>query len=292
MGRFHAHLLLILVLASACGHRLGQERTLVQHKGSDTLLHVGQAWAEAYKGINSQVAIAVSGGGSGTGISSIINGTADIASASRKMTSEEMEAARRNGAEPHEFVVGYDAIAVYLHNNNPIDSITFGQLAAIYGEGGAIENWSQLGVEIPGCESGEIIRVSRQNNSGTYVCLMETVLREGQDYKLGAKEMHGSKDVVNLVSKTPCAIGYCSVVYATPEVKLPCIARDSDSPCVMPSSATAIDGSHPLSRPLMLYTRMAPGGAVEEYLDWILSDEGQCVALKRGYAPVRDLTCP
>lgn len=292
MKRFSAIIVLILLGASACGDRLGEERVLIQHKGSDTLLNVAQFWAEEYRGVNSGVGVAVTGGGSGTGISSIINGTADIASASRRMKKEELEAARHNGSEPYEFTVGYDAIAIYLHTDNPLESLEFEQLAAIYGEGGEIDNWSQLGIEVPGCGSGEIVRVSRQNSSGTYVYLMEAVLGEGKDYKLGSRDMHGSKDVVNLVARTPCAIGYSSVVYATPEVKMPCIAKDADSPCVVPSTETAIDGSHPFSRPLLLYTRVQPGGAVKEYLDWILSDEGQCTALKRGYAPVRPVECP
>jgi phosphate transport system substrate-binding protein len=290
--RFAAYTVLIALGACSCGGRLGGGRVLIQHKGSDTLLNVAQAWAEAYKDVASEVAVSVTGGGSGTGISAIINGTADIASASRKMKTEELEAARRNGSEPFEFIVGYDGIAVYVHNDNPLNSSTFEQLAEIYGEGGEIESWSQMGIEVHGCQSGEIVRVSRQNNSGTYVYFMEAVLGEGRDYKLGSRDMHGSKDVVNLVSKTPCAIGYSSLVFATPEVKAPCIARDGESPCVIPSRETAIDGSYPIARPLLLYTREKPEGAVKDYLDWILSDEGQRVARQRGYAPVRPVECP
>jgi len=289
---FAFYALLIALGAGACGDRYGRERILIEHKGSDTLVNVAQAWAEAYKSVDSEVAVAVSGGGSGTGISAIINATADIASASRRMKKEEIKAARENGSEPHEFIVGYDAVAIYVHSDNPINSFTFEQLAEIYGEGGAIEDWSQLGVSVPGCSSGEIVRVSRQNNSGTFMYLQEAVLGEGRDYKLGSRDMHGSKDVVALVSRTPCAIGYSSVVYATPEVKMPCIARDAESPCVFPSSETAIDGSHPISRPLFLYTRGQPEGAVKDYLEWILSDEGQCIAQRKGYATVRPVECP
>jgi phosphate transport system substrate-binding protein len=265
---------------------------LIQHKGSDTLVNVAQAWAEAYKSVNENVAVAVSGGGSGTGISAIINRTADIASASRKMTALEIEAATRNGNEPVEFIVGYDAIAVFVHNDNPFDSFTFEQLAAIYGEGGETDSWSQLGVKVPSCESGEIVRVSRQNNSGTYMYFKDAVLGCGREYKLGSRDMHGSKDVVELVSRTPCAIGYTSLAYGTSEAKMPCIAKDSESPCVVPSSETAIDGSYPISRPLFLYARTQPVGAVKDYLDWILSDEGQCILQQKCYASVREINCP
>ena len=283
---------LTALVATSCGDRLGRKRVLIQHRGSDTLLNVAQAWAEAYKTVNPDVAVAVTGGGSGTGISSIINGTGDIASASRKMTAQELEAARRNGSDPVEFMVGHDAIAVFLHPDNPLNSFTFEQLAQIYGEGGGIERWSDLGVEVPGCDSGEIVRVSRQNNSGTYVYFKETVLGRGRDYRLGSRDMHGSKDVVTLVSKTPCAIGYSSLVFASSQVKMPCIAKDDTSPCIVPSRATAIDGSHPIARPLLLYARDHPVGAVKQYLDWILSDAGQCIARQKGYAPVLSVECP
>lgn len=277
---------------AACGGGSQRSRVLIQNKGSDTLVNVAQAWAEAYKEVNSQVAVAVSGGGSGTGISAMINGTVDIANASRKMKSQEFDAARANGVEPVEFVVGYDALAVYIHPNNPAESFSFEQLTSIYGEGGVAEKWSQLQLEIPGCESDEIVRVSRQNNSGTFVYFKEAVLGDTREYKLGSRDMHGSKDVVDLVAHTPCAIGYSGLAYTTPEVKMPCISKDADSPCVTPSSETAIDGSYPIARPLLMYTRGQPEGATKEYLDWILSDEGQCIIQSKGYAPVRTVDCP
>jgi phosphate transport system substrate-binding protein len=216
----------------------------------------------------------------------------DIANASRKMKDQEVEAARKNGIEPVEFIVGYDALAVFLHNDNPAESLTFEQLASVYGQGGAVEKWSQLDLEVPGCPSDEIVRVSRQNNSGTYVYFKEAVLGKGNDYKLGSRDMHGSKDVVDLVSKTPCAIGYSGLAYATPEVTMPCIQKDAESPCVHPSSETAINGSYPIARPLFMYTAGQPEGDIKVYLDWILSDEGQCIIQEKGYAPVRSVSCP
>ncbi|MGD8327922.1 MAG: phosphate ABC transporter substrate-binding protein [Acidobacteriota bacterium] len=267
------------------------DRTLIQNKGSDTLLTVAQAWAEAYKNVDPNVAVAVTGGGSGTGIAALINGTVDIANASREIKPEEIEAARANNHDPIQHIVGYDALAVYIHPNNPIDGFTLAQLAEIYGEGGTTERWSQLGVTVPGCDSDEILRVSRQNNSGTYVYFQETVLGETRDYKLGSRDMQGSKDVVDLVANTPCAIGYSGLAYATDEVKMPCIMTEEGGTCVAPSEETAIDRTYPIARPLFMYTSGEAQGAVKEYLDWILSDAGQCIIQETGYAPVHPVSC-
>lgn len=241
--------------------------------------------------VNPSVAVAVSGGGSGTGISAMINGTVDIANASRKMKQKEIELAKTNGINPIEHVVGFDALAIYLHENNPIDTLSLPQLKAIYGENGEYETWSQLGVQVPGCDSDEIVRVSRQNNSGTYVYFKETVLGRSGEYKLGSRDMHGSKDVVDLVEKTPCAIGYSGLAYATPHIKLICVVSEEGADCVNPAPETAIDGSYPIARPLLMYTAGQPEGAVKEYLDWIMTDTGQCLIQDKGYAPVRSINC-
>ena len=283
---------IVALLIVACGGGGDRDqRAIIQNTGSDTLLNVAQAWAEAYSAVNPNVAVAVTGGGSGTGISAMINGTVDIANASRKMRDSEIEAARGNGVEPIEFIVGYDALAVYLHEDNPIESLTVSQLRSIYAEGGTATRWSDLGVTVPGCGSDEIVLVSRQNNSGTYVYFKEAVLGDDMEYKLGSRDMHGSKDVVDLVENTPCAIGYSGLAYATEHVAMPCITLDEGGECVAPTIATAVDGSYPIARPLMMYTAGEPLGAVKEYMDWILSAEGQCLILKRGYAPHTDLEC-
>ena len=266
------------------------KRVMIQNKGSDTLVNVAQAWAEAYAAKEPRAAIAVSGGGSGTGISAMINGTVDIANASRKMKDKEIAAAEKNGIDPVEHVVGYDALAVFLHKDNPLKEATLEQLAAIYGEGGKIDKWSQIGVKVPGCTSDEIVRVSRQNNSGTYAYFRKTVLGKGE-YKLGSRDMHGSKDVVDLVEKTPCAIGYSGLAYATEQVATLCVKKDPDTPCVSPSVETAVDRSYPIARPLFMYSAGKPSGKIGAYLEWILSDEGQCIILTKGYAPVRQVEC-
>lgn len=266
-------------------------RVVLQNKGSDTLVNVAQAWAEAYKTVDPSIAIAVTGGGSGTGISSLINGTVDLASSSREMKAKELAQARERGIEPKEHVVGFDALAVFLHTNNPATSLSVAQLEAIYGEGGTAEKWSDLGLTVPGCPSDEIVRVSRQNNSGTYVYFKQAVLGKTGEYKLGSRDMHGSKDVVDLVLNTPCAIGYSGLAYATPEVKLACIVAEEGKDCVLPSTATALDRSYPIARPLFMYTAGEPKGTTKTYLDWILSDAGQCIIADKGYAPVRPIDC-
>lgn len=272
---------------------------LIQNKGSDTLVNVAQAWAETYPTINPAVAVAVSGGGSGTGIAAMINGTVDIANASRKMKDKELKKAKESGQDPVEFIVGYDALAVFLHKDNPSTTFTFNQLGKIFGRGGDATKWSDLGVKVPGCGSDKIVVVSRQNNSGTYAYFKKAVLKSAAkagviskgSFRQGTLDMHGSKDVVDLVENTPCAIGYSGLAYATDHLKLACISVKKGASCVSPSVATASDRSYPIARPLFMYTNGQPKGDIKEYMDWILSDDGQCILKKKGYAPVHDVSC-
>jgi phosphate transport system substrate-binding protein len=148
-----------------------------------------------------------------------------------------------------------------------------------------------LGISIPGCKTGEIVRISRQSSSGTYYHYRKTILGKSQDFRLGSFDMHGSKDVVTLVEKTPCAIGYSGLAYATPRVKRVCISETEQDPCIYPSIKTANDRSYPIARPLYMYTRGKPEGEIKKYIDWVRSDAGQCLLLKSGYAPVREVTC-
>ena len=283
----------VLLFAVSCGgggdsSRSG--RAVIQNKGSDTLVNVAQAWAENYRTVDPSVAVAVSGGGSGTGISAMINGTVDIANSSRAMRESELEEARVRGIEPIEHVVGFDALAVFLHPDNPIDVISAGQLSQIYAEGGAYETWSQLGVSVPGCGSDEIIRISRQNNSGTYAYFQEAVLASAE-FKLGSRDMNGSSEVVDLVANTPCAIGYSGLAYATEEVEMPCVSSTEGGDCVLPSVESAIDGTYPIARPLLMYTAGQPSGMIKEYMDWIFTDQAQCIILDKGYAPTSSVDC-
>jgi len=277
-----------VALLAACGG--GERRQVIQNKGSDTLVNVAQAWAEAYQVVNPSVVVAVSGGGSGTGIAALINGTVDLANASRAIKDSEIEQARKNNHDPIQHTVGYDALAIYLHADNPIDGISIAQLKDIYVDGGGTLNWTDLGVEVPGCQDQEIVVVSRQNNSGTYAYFRDAVLG-AEDFRLGTRDMHGSKDVVDLVENTPCAIGYSGLAYATDHIKMPCVSQAAGSACVAPSVETAVDGSYPIARPLFMYSSGEPTGAVGDYLNWIKSDEGQCIILEKGYAPANPVSC-
>lgn len=288
---FMRRVLLVLFMTAAlgaCGG--GEQRQVIQNKGSDTLVNVAQAWAEAYQDVNPAVVVAVSGGGSGTGIAALINGTVDLANASRSIKDKELKLAKDNGQDPVQHVVGFDALAVYLHPDNPLNEISIAQLAEIYGDGGSYLSWNDLGVDVPGCQNQEIVVVSRQNNSGTYAYFREAVLGDA-DFKLGTRDMHGSKDVVDLVENTPCAIGYSGLAYTTEHVKLACIAPETGSACTNPSVASALDGSYPIARPLFMYTNGQPTGFVGDYLNWIMSNEGQCIILNKGYAPATEVNC-
>jgi phosphate transport system substrate-binding protein len=202
------------------------------------------------------------------------------------MKPEEIEQAKRNtGREPKELTVGYDALAVYVHKDNPLVEITFEQLALIFAEGGVDEKWSQLGVTIPGASNDGIVRVSRQSSSGTYEFFREHVLGS-KDFKLGSRDMNGSKEVVELIASTRTAIGYSGMGYATPEVKMLRVARTSGEPAVAPSVANTQNHSYPLARPLYVYTLGAPEGEVKRYIDWMLSPAGQHLVEESGYVPV------
>jgi len=272
-----------LGLGSCGGSVDGASRASIKNKGSDTLVTVAQAWAEEYSKVAGGTVVTVTGGGSGTGINAMINGTVDIANASRKMKTSEFDTARAAGIEPVEHIVGFDALAVYVHKDNPIESITIEQLADIYGENGKVTKWSEIGVDMG--DNDEIVRVSRQNNSGTYVYFRNTVLGKQGKYKLGSLDLHGSKDVVELVEKTAGAIGYSGLAYANEHVKLVPVAMNGNA-AVTPSVETAVDGTYPIARPLMMYTNGEPTGAIKEYMDWILSSTGQAIIKNKGYAPV------
>ena len=261
-------------------------RTVIQNKGSDTMVNVAQAWAEEYRTVNPAVEVEVSGGGSGVGIAALIRGTIDIANASRDIKAEEIEQVRRNtGKEPKGFVAGYDALAVYVHRTNPLNEISLDQLAEIFVEGGRITRWSQLGVRIPGGRDDTIVRVSRQSSSGTYEFFREKVLNK-RDFELGSLDMNGSKEVVELVGSAPTAIGYSGMGYATSVVKMLRIAEKPGKTGVAPTAESTISKTYPIARSLNLYVLGSPQGAVKDYIDWILSDAGQQIVKASGYVPI------
>lgn len=280
----------ILILVTSLSRASGEERQFVQNRGSDSMAIAVIAWAETYEHLATKVRVSVSGGGSGTGIAALLNNVVNIANTSRPITEKEMKQAQERGIEPVEHLVGHDAVAIYTHKDNPLRSVSKSQLFEIYADEGKAERWSDLGIEVPGCKDQKIVRVSRQSSSGTYALVRKNLL-DGHRYKLGTLEMQGSKDVVELVGKTPCAIGYSSYAYATPDVRAACVALETAADCVNPSISAVTDSSYPLSRPLFMYTNGQPAGAVKDYLDWVLSDQGQCILLQKQYAPVRKVSC-
>jgi len=280
----------LLVAPLASVFAVDTQRTLIQDRGSDSMAIAVVRWAEQYKRNNRAVGVSVSGGGTGTGIAALLNGTVDIANASRAMTRREINLAKDRGIAPVQHTVGYDAVAVYVHKDNPVKSLSFSQLADIYGDGGKTDRWTDLGIEVPGCGDQKIVRVGRQNSSGTYAYIRENVLG-GKRFKQGTLEAQSSQDLLALVVKTPCAIGYSSFAYATPDVKAACLTENSDVACVIPGIKGIIEHTYPIGRPLYMYTSEPASGEVKSYLDWILSDEGQCILLNNQYAPVRKVKC-
>jgi phosphate transport system substrate-binding protein len=287
-------LALSIVLCASCDRNKsgsassGGKHTIVID-GSDTMVNLSQAWAEQYQKTHAGVDIQVSGGGSGVGINSLIAGKVDMANSSRRMDEKEIAKFKQNhpGKEPKEHVVGLDALAIYVHPQNPIDTISIPELAEIYGDNGSITKWSQLGKPNPACPTDEITRVSRQNNSGTYAYFREHVLGKGRDYKNGSIDQSGSKDVVALVGKTPCAIGYSGMGYKTNEVKWLKVAKAKGQTAIGPSEEAARDNSYPISRPLFIYTAGEPEGAAKQFLEWCTTPEGQKIVREVGYVPLK-----
>lgn len=280
------NILFCLFLSHSCNQN--KNILIIQNKGSDTLVNLAQAWAEEYKNVNPNVALAVSGGGSGTGIAALINGTVDIANSSRPIKEEErLEAKKNTGNDVQEFVVGIDALAVFVHPANPLEGLTIEEIACIYGEGGHCSYWHDIrGTVIPGCKDNKIIRVSRQSNSGTYQYFREAVLGKKRDLKLGSMDLNGSRESIDLVEKTPCAIGYSGMGYLNPRVRPLCIMKDHNSNCVHPTVETAINKTYPISRDLYMYTSGNPSEAVKTYLNWTQSDKAKVITIKAGYVPV------
>lgn len=276
----------LLCLSIACSRSKGPGKTMIQDTGSDTMVNLAQAWAEEYARVEPGVSVEVSGGGSGTGIAALSSGTVDIANCSRRFEPGEIAQAKKNtGKDPHEIMVGFDALAVYVSKNNPLNEITIDQLAEIYAENGKIARWSQLGVTMPN-GSDEIIRVSRQSNSGTYFYFREAILGKGRDFRLGSRDMQGSKDVVELVANTPTAIGYSGMGYATPAVKQLRVARKAGDTAYAPTVENTLNHTYPIARPLFMYTLGEPAGATRKYIDWVLSPAGQKIVVESGYVPL------
>jgi phosphate transport system substrate-binding protein len=292
MNRLIALTIIIFVLVSSasCGRSSLEEAasdssaTYIENKGSDTIVNLALAWAERYQAEHPEVRISVTGGGSGTGIASLINGTVDIANASRQIKDEEIAEANANGIEPVEHIIARDAIAVIVNPQNPVSQLTLKQISDIYS--GKFNNWSEIGGD-----DRPIVRLSRETNSGTHVYFLETVLRLGNSedktlFSMDTLLLPSSEGIVAEVRQNPNAIGYDGLGYVPDDLKMIAIAKEEGGPYVLPSIPTVNDKSYPIARDLYMYTDGEPTGIVKKYLDWILSAEAQEIVAELGFVPV------
>lgn len=242
-------------------------------KGSDTMVILAQRWAEKFMNKNSGVTIQVTGGGSGTGISALINGTTDICNSSRPMKQSEFKKLKeRFGTSGIEIKCAKDGLTVYLNNDNSVKNLTMAQLKDIYT--GKITNWKQVGGN-----DAKIVLYSRENNSGTYVYFKDNVLK-GADYAATCQNLSGTAAVVNAVSKDKNGIGYGGAAYA--KGIFHCKVNN-----VEPSTANIANGTYPITRYLYMYLKNKPSGSLKSYIDWILGSEGQSIVTEIGYYPVK-----
>jgi len=281
-----AIVLVLGLLLSGCRSTPADPETdnqTIVNKGSDTIVNLALAWAEAYRQVEPQVSISVTGGGSGTGIAALINGTLDLANASRQIKPEEREQAEANGIVPVEFVVARDAIAIIVNPNNPVEQLTIGQLSDIYS--GKIDNWSEVGGD-----DRPIVKLSRETNSGTHVYFLEAVLRRGDSedkthFSPDTLLLPSSEGITAEVRDNPNAIGYDGLGYVTADVKVISVAADAAGPFVQPSSETVNNGQYPIARDLYMYSADQPTGRVLDYLNWILGPEAQRIVSELGFVP-------
>lgn len=267
----------------------GGKKTPIANIGSDTMVNLAIAWADAYSKVDPSVSVEVNGGGSLQGVAALINGSCDIANCSRAFEEKEIAdfKAKHPGKEPKENMVGYDALSVFVHKDNPMTEISIEELQQLYMKDGKLSKWSELGVSnIPGAKGDDVILVSRQNNSGTYHYFREAIVGKKNEIRNGTVDMNGSKDVVELISKTPNAIGYSGMGYATPAVKHLKVSKKKGDKAVEPTIATTLDKSYPIARPMFMYTAGEPAPHIKKYIVWILSDPGQKIVADTGYVPL------
>jgi len=285
-------LVALLSFAVSCGPAsasiASQPAAYIQNKGSDTIVNLALAWAERYQQEHSNIRISVTGGGSGTGIAALLNGTVDIANASRQISPDEMQQAQAKGIKPEEFVIARDAIAVVVNPQNPVSRLTLQQISDLYS--GKVSNWKELGGE-----DRPIVRLSRETNSGTHVYFLETVLRLGNKndktlFSMDTLLLPSSEGIIAEVRDNPNAIGYDGLGYVPTDgtVKVMAVAKDANSPYTLPSIGTVNSETYPIARDLYMYTASDPQGAVKDYLDWIrTSPEAQDIVGKLGFVPIK-----
>ena len=247
-------------------------------KGSDTMVILAQKWAEIYMQSHTDVIIQVTGGGSGTGISALINGSTDICNASRPLKSSEMEKLKeRYGSLGIEIPCAKDGITIFLNESNPVAELSIKQLGDMFS--GKVRNWKEVGGP-----DAEIRLYGRENSSGTYVFFQEKVVKG--DYAPSCQTLPGTAAVVNAVSKDKYGIGYGGAAYAQ-GVKHCKVKKDDKSPAYNATAESIAKGDYPITRYLYMYMRNRPTGETKAYIDWILSPDGQKVVTEIGYFPVK-----
>ena len=251
------------------------------------MVNLGQAWAEAFMKQNPGKSIAVTGGGSGTGITALINNTCDIAEVSREMKESEIELVASKGAAPQKIIVALDGLAVVVSPANKISELTIDQLADVFT--GKIKNWKELGGR-----DAKIVLLSREVNSGTHVYFKEHVLRHGktdgkEEFAAEALLLSSSQAIADEVSQNQDAIGYYGMGYITAKEKALKVAKDKTSPYESPTMENVISGAYPISRPLLMYTKGEPQGLAKTFIEYVLSPAGQQVVQKLDFVPVKPL---
>jgi len=288
MNKFSKRILGLMVMTALAAAPSGYAAQNITVKGSDTMVILGQRWAERYMQQNPDAAVQVTGGGSGTGIAALMNGTTDIANSSRPIKESEIAKAKQAGYYPFEVKSAFDSLAVVVNSANPVQEISLKQLLGIYT--GRINNWKEVGGD-----DRPILRYCRESNSGTYVFFKEHVLKNG-DYAPDCQTMPGTSAVANAVSKDPGGIGYGGAAYymSNTQLRIISVKKDDKSKAVNPVKAdgtldyeAAWTGRYPIARYLYMYTGFKPKGAIKSYIDWILSPEGQKVVEEVGYIPLQ-----
>ena len=268
-----------LIIAGACLLMAAAAKKTITVKGSDTMVILSQRWAEQYMAKNPDISVQVTGGGSGVGLSALINGTTDIANASRPMKKGEMDKLKmRYNSLGYETKAAKDGITLYLNESNGVSEMTLDQIKAIYL--GEITDWKDVGGQ-----DAKIVLYGRENSSGTYVYFRDNVLN-GKDYSPTMQSLPGTAAVVNAVSKDNLGIGYGGAAYAK-GIKILKVKKDPSSPAYEPTPETIKQDQYPITRYLFMYTRAKPSGEIKNFIDWTLSDEGQAVVIKVGYFPVK-----
>jgi len=276
---------LAFLFLSSCARKSSEQSNALQIKGSDTMVNLGQAWAEAYMKQNPGTSIAVTGGGSGTGISAMVNNTCDIAEVSREMKESEITLVESKGFTPKKIIVALDGLAVVVNPANKISELTISQLADVFT--GRIKNWKELGGR-----DAKIVLLSREVNSGTHVYFKEHVLRMGkadgnEEFAPEALLLSSSQAIADEVSQNLDAIGYYGMGYITVKEKALKIAKEKNAPSISPTMDNVISGAYPISRPLLMYSKGEPKGLVKSFIDYVLSPAGQEIVKKLDFVPVQ-----